>query len=466
MPLKNKSRRSFLNTSTQSLLSLIVASCASNRSVSSLYSRKEKVAIVGAGMAGLSTARILEDSGQYDVHIYEARKRIGGRILTQSGADGSPLEYGAAWIHGINGNPIANLCQKLGQLYVLTDNGNKLMFDHFVALSNKEYQNIDKKFKHITKKIYNDIMKSDAPLSVAAGFKKYAPKNSKMNELVHCLMTNNIVETYNADAEDLLANDLMEELTVNHNDGGNHVLLEGYTPLVLALAQKLKIHLAKFLESVQLHPHGVRLKFKDGPIEDFDRVVITVPLSILKANAIQFDPPLPVKKQQAIDQIGFGHFTKLFMTFPKSFWPNNTPWIEFNHSNIHRVSQFFSMKDYTNSNTLVGTCGGSHALAWQDMGKAKVAAMALSQIQKVFPNCPDPIFFDITSWSQQEETRGAYSYSSIKTQSSDRDNLAQPILNRIYFAGEACESGNYASVHGAYISGEKAALKILKNRKA
>ncbi|WP_051021052.1 FAD-dependent oxidoreductase [Synechococcus sp. PCC 6312] len=62
------------------------------------------VIVIGAGVAGLAAARILQDQGQR-VLVLEGRNRIGGRVWTNRSLDGLPLDLGASWIHGIEGNP-------------------------------------------------------------------------------------------------------------------------------------------------------------------------------------------------------------------------------------------------------------------------------------------------------------------------------------------------------------------------
>ena len=58
------------------------------------------VAIIGAGVAGLSAARELSGAGR-QICIIEARDRIGGRVLTQHLPDlPLPIELGAEFIHG------------------------------------------------------------------------------------------------------------------------------------------------------------------------------------------------------------------------------------------------------------------------------------------------------------------------------------------------------------------------------
>ena len=72
----------------------------------------ERVIVVGAGMAGLVAARLLHDSG-FAVTVLEARKRIGGRTWTDDSL-GAPLDLGGSWVHGVDGNPLALWCDKLG----------------------------------------------------------------------------------------------------------------------------------------------------------------------------------------------------------------------------------------------------------------------------------------------------------------------------------------------------------------
>ena len=65
--------------------------------MTSSHTRECDVAIVGAGLAGLSAARSLTDAG-LSVLILEARDRVGGRTLNHPLADGSIVEVGGQWV--------------------------------------------------------------------------------------------------------------------------------------------------------------------------------------------------------------------------------------------------------------------------------------------------------------------------------------------------------------------------------
>jgi len=77
---------------------------------SSLQGRSRKICVIGAGVSGLRAARLLAAAG-FEITVLEARDRIGGRIH-QSSRFGLPVDLGASWIHGTQGNPIVDLAEK------------------------------------------------------------------------------------------------------------------------------------------------------------------------------------------------------------------------------------------------------------------------------------------------------------------------------------------------------------------
>src|SRR5512146_2971986 len=69
---------------------------------------KKRIVVIGAGLAGLAAARELQAQG-HDVVVVEARDRVGGRVWTSTQWADAPLDFGASWIHGTQGNPITEL---------------------------------------------------------------------------------------------------------------------------------------------------------------------------------------------------------------------------------------------------------------------------------------------------------------------------------------------------------------------
>ena len=73
---------------------------------------KKRVIVIGAGISGITAAKALVASG-HDVVVLEARNRIGGRIATSTVWSDTPVDLGASWIHGQQGNPITAIAKTI-----------------------------------------------------------------------------------------------------------------------------------------------------------------------------------------------------------------------------------------------------------------------------------------------------------------------------------------------------------------
>ena len=96
-------------------------------------SDRERVIVVGAGLAGLAAASDLTADG-YQVTIVEAQDRIGGRILTDRSL-GTPVDLGAARIRGWSGNPLADLVARAGAETVAAGEDDRVLVDGFDTLT-------------------------------------------------------------------------------------------------------------------------------------------------------------------------------------------------------------------------------------------------------------------------------------------------------------------------------------------
>ena len=107
--------------------------------------------------------------------------------------------------------------------------------------------------------------------------------------------------------------------------GGGHFLLpEGYGGVLRKIADGVDVRNNHVLKKVtQAKGGGVDLSVEAGGAAvsmHADAVILTLPLGVLKAGAVNFEPPLPQRKQQAIDRLGFGTLNKVLLVFDSPFW--------------------------------------------------------------------------------------------------------------------------------------------------
>lgn len=238
----------------------------------------EDIAVIGAGVAGLRAAQMLADL-DYDVTVYEARDRIGGRLWTDRSL-GVPLDLGASWVHGVEGNPLVGLAEHAGA--TLVETGEEIVF-RLRDGAMLDAEEVPDWLEEVISIQHNAGARRDQ-INLAA-FR--APTDYGGEEAV-------IAEGYDR---------LLPELA------GDYTLLTGHVVQRVALGR------------------GIRLGFADGAEARHDAVVVTVPLGVLQAGRIVFDPPLPDTKQEAIASLGMGVLDKLYLQFDAPFWEGDPTWI-------------------------------------------------------------------------------------------------------------------------------------------
>ncbi|MBP2472310.1 monoamine oxidase [Crossiella equi] len=256
------------------------------------------VVVVGSGFAGTACARALADRG-VAVTVLEARDRVGGRIWTARLGE-LPADLGASWIHGQQHNPVTDLLNATGDRRHRFDHGNADGRDQAAFAELARYQDKLDGLPRPTEVPVATVFPDPAPTALA-----YAASVVYSQE-------------YGADIEDLSAHAEQEGRAAR---GGDLLLPDGYDRLLAHLRGEVGIRIRAVVQSVGQRADGVRLTLTGGETVEADRVVLTVPIGVLKAGTISFDPPLPQAKRQAISTIGAGLLDKLWLEFPKRFWP-------------------------------------------------------------------------------------------------------------------------------------------------
>ncbi len=397
-------------------------------------------------MAGLAAARQLDDAG-IDVTVLEARERIGGRMWTDTSL-GVPIDLGAAWIHGTEGNPLVALADRAGAATVTTN------FDDVVAFDGSG--EVNAATIGASAKAWAETVREVAVLGEDAGpdesLESALRRVTDLDDpLVAWNVATEIGAEYAADPGDLSLAWFGSE---GQFAGPDLILPQGYGTLARHLADGLTIRSGTEVTRVTDDGSGVRLDTSQGVVTA-DRVIVTVPLGVLKAATITFDPPLGESKRAAIAHLGFGVLDKVVLTFSEPFWPQSTDVVGLVGSE-QPLPILVNGLSFGAGPLLVGLRGGAAARnreAMSDQQNVEEVRTAL--------NAPTPTGALVTRWAADQYARGSYSYLAVGASPADQRALAEPATERVLFAGEATEPEHFATVHGAYLSGVREARRIL-----
>lgn len=429
--------------------------------------------MVGAGIAGLAAARVLRELG-HAVTVLEGRERVGGRIWT----DEHGVDLGAHWIHGTDGNPITELVEDLGIpfSYVGGDSAYTGGFDS-MDLFGADSREANHRHKSRTLELADDVLHELEQRAEVA--RKEDRPDMSLGEAIDRILAERRLSTEDAQAVRFHLNVILREdvgedadkLSLKFwEDGylvygyGDSTLHQGYQSVVDALAEGLDVRLGHVVTRIDTGAGPVRVTTDRGAFEA-DKVLVTVPLGVLKAGSVRFEPPLPEAKRSAIERLGFGTLNKIALHYREPFWPRDQYVFGYLCRDTDRYpTVVISMWKSHGKPILVMLLGASLGRGMEAWSEEDVSAYATTVVADIFgADAPAPEHVSRTAWSTDPFALGSYTCIGVDSSSKDIGTLAEPVGDKLFFAGEGTNPYHWGCVHSAYESGRREAARISGN---
>ncbi len=477
-----RSRRQFLHSTARAGLLLGLGGTAVAQDFLDAVTGKPKckIAIVGAGLAGLSAAFYLQQKGVQAV-LFEGDKRVGGRVKSARIFDGGRLntEIGAEFIDTVHAD-MFGLLKAVGLEANLMDVDTDTfgVRDAFF-FENRHYtlQEVLAEFKGVYPQIQADQAAAAGRqaavfdrMSMAEYIDRLAVSPWVKKMLDAAFLGENGLEASQQSAANLLSIFAIrnEEFYPFGDSDERFKVIGGNEQIPQRLAQKLEpqIRYEHRLTALQEHPNkSITLRFSasGAPVEEtFDVVILALPFSILRDVDIRMD--LPPLKQRVIRELGYGTNTKFILETRDRPWRNhNFRGYLFNE----QIANGWDSAQMQNDNAGTGafTCffGGEHGKAAVRGTEQAQLAYVIPALEGAFPGTQASLTgkMELAPWPSNPFVKASYS-CFMPGQVQLFEGVAFEPVRHLYFAGEHTSTDYWGFMNGAAETGRRVAEKVLR----
>ena len=404
-----------------------------------------EVVVIGGGAAGVAAARRLREAS-IEYLLVEARSRLGGRAWTVTDASGSTLDLGCGWLHSADRNPWVGVAKEQGAAIDKTPPPwTRASLDvGFPCADQDEFQ------KAIAEFFVRADRAAQGETDIAAA--TLLDPASRWSGLI------NSVGTYITGMD--LDRVSVKDLERYDDTAVNWRVLKGYGTLISDAGAGLTTMLDCEVLSIDHSGKRLRIDTPKGPIAA-DRVIVTIPTSVMATERPVFTPALP-KKIDAARGLPLGLDNKLFMALDGA-------------EEFAKEVRLFGRTDRKGTGgyhlrpfgrpMIEAYFGGGLATELEAGGEAAFFDFAVTELVGLFGGTFARRLKTIRvhCWGRDPFALGSYS-SALPGFADCRQTLAEPVDNRLFFAGEACSPNFFSTAHGGFLSGVAAADEAIAAR--
>jgi monoamine oxidase len=408
------------------------------------------VVIVGAGAAGLGAAHRARELGLSFV-VLEAMDRIGGRAYTESKTFGVPWDVGCHWLHSGSVNPFAKLADTYGFHYE-RNRPEQRAHDGKRWLTSEETAAAE----HAA---YDDLW-GQIEAAGKSGQDVSAATVVDMNHPWIPLLRTGLAGEWSVDIPDVSTGDDVAYRDTHEN----WPVAEGYGALIARHAQGIPVELNSPVTKISWEGFGVAVETGNGTVRG-KAAVVTVSTRVIQDGVITFAPELPNWKLEAYHAIKLGNANKVSFRIDRNLLADahSTAWVKV----VPEQGMWFQLRAF-DRDMANGYIAGALGEQVEAEGREAMLAIGREALVMMFGSA---IVGSIQAegcsmWQHEPWIRGAYG-AAQPGKAHCRKELATPLDDRLFFAGESTSLDFFSTAHGAHLTGIAAidaAAKVIVER--